>query len=128
MSTDVKVEVEVVKTPAELLMEMLTVGVLAEGFNVALEDDFKPLLIEKYAKSEFLPKISFTIENGKAMASLLVKAGYLDAKTKLLSIFEVHESQTKWGKKVQYLTPLGDWLKTDGLAAAVPNELDVAVG
>ena len=125
MNTEIKVEV---KTPAELLMEMLETGVLVDGFKVALEEDFKPLLIERFAKADFLPKVSFTIENAKALALLLVKAGYLEAETKLLGIFDVHESQNKWGKKVQYLTAKGDWLKTDAINAAVPNELDVAVG
>ena len=119
---------EVTKTPAELLMEMLEAGTMTEGFKVVLEEDFKPLLIEKYAKSEFLPKVSFTIENGKAMFVMLDKAGYLEAKTPLLGLFEVNESQTKWGKKVQYLTTKGDWLKTDALNTVIPNELDVVAG
>ena len=119
---------EEMKTPAEKLMELLTVGSLPEGFLIPLEEDFKPLLVEKYAKTEYLPRVSFTIENGKAMAAMLAKAGYLDVKTRLLEIFEVNESQTKWGKKLQYLTPKGDWLKTDALNTVVPNELDVTVG
>ena len=124
-----EVEVEVVvKTPAEILMELLTVGVLPEGFIVPLEEDFKPLLVNQFAKSEFLPKISFTVENAKALALVLVKAGYLNADVLLLSLFDVNESQTKWGKKVQYLTPKGDWLRTDAITAAVPNALDVRVG
>ena len=116
------------KTPAEILMELLAAGSITEGFKVVLEEDFKPLLIEKYAKSEFLPRVSFTIENGKALFVMLDKAGYLEAKTPLLGLFEVNESQTKWGKKVQYLTTKGDWLKTDALNTVVPNELDVVAG
>lgn len=117
-----------VKTPAELLMEMLAAGSITEGFKIPLEEDFKPLLIEKYAKSEFLPKVSFTIENGKAMFVMLDKAGYLEAKTPLLGLFEVNESQSKWGKRLQYLTPKGDWLKTDAINTTIPNELDVVAG
>jgi len=116
------------KTPAELLMNMLEAESLTEGFKIALEEDFKPLLIERFAKPEFLPKISFTVEKGKEMFLLLDKAGYLEVKTPLLGLFEVHESTSKWGKKVQYLTTKGDWLKTDAIKATVPNELDVVAG
>ena len=126
MSTEVKVEVE--KTPAELLMELLTVGSLPEGFLVPLEEDFKPLLVQRFGKSEYFPKISFTAENAKALATVLVKANYLDPKTKMLALFEENVSQNKWGKKVSYLTPIGDWLKTDALNTVVPNALDVTVG
>ena len=59
MSTGITVET---KTPAELLMNMLEKGSLVEGFKIALEEDFKPLLVERFAKPEFLPKISFTVE------------------------------------------------------------------
>ncbi len=117
-----------VKTPAEILVGLLEEGNLVEGFKVPLEDEFKAIFVGKYAKSEFLPKISFTVENGKKLFKLLDKSGYLDAGTPLLGLFELNESQSKWGKKVQYLTPKGEWLNTAEIAAAIPSELDVVAG
>ncbi len=118
----------VVKTPAEILLGLLEEGTKVEGFKVPLEDEFKAIFIAKFVKEEFLPKLSFTIENGKKLFKLLDKSGYLDAGTPLLGLFELHESQTKYNKKVQYLTPKGDWLKTDLINTAVPSELDVVAG
>ncbi len=115
-------------TPAEMLLALLEEGNLVEGFKVPLEDEFKAIFITKYAKEEFLPKISFTVENGKKLFKLLDKSGYLDAGTPLLGLFELHESQTKYNKKIQYLTPKGEWLKTDAISAAVPSGLDVVAG
>ncbi len=115
-------------TPAEILVGLLEEGNLVEGFKVPLEDEFKAIFVGKYAKSEFLPKISFTVENGKKLFKLLDKSGYLDAGTPLLGLFELNESQSKWGKKVQYLTPKGEWLNTAEIAAAIPSELDVVAG
>ena len=116
-------------TPAELLQAALEATDTPEGFVVPLEEEFKPALVTRYAKEDFLPKISFTIENGKNLFKMLFDTGYIVEGTALLELFELHESQTKWNKKVQYLTPRGDWLKTTGLnTATIPSELDVVAG
>jgi ATP-dependent phosphoenolpyruvate carboxykinase len=116
---------KVEKTPEELLMELLQADEIGEGFRHPLLDEFKALLVTKYAKEKYLPRISFTIENGKKIFLLLDKSKYLEKDTSLLVIFDLQVARDKYGKELQYLTPKGDWLKMDNVKAAVPNELDL---